>query len=83
MALGLPVVSTDVGGLPYLIEHEQDGLLVPVDLHEEMAKAVGKLLQDQQTATSLALRARKKVEGFDFGKVAQQWKGLLSDKSNV
>jgi len=83
MALGLPVVSTDVGGLPYLIEHEQDGLLVPVDLDEEMAKAVGKLLQDQQTATSLALRARKKVEGFDFEKVAQAWKRLLSDKSNV
>ena len=28
MALGLPVVSTDVGGLPYLIENNIDGVLV-------------------------------------------------------
>jgi len=81
MALGLPVVSTDVGGLPYLITQGEDVILVPADLDEEMAKAVGKLLQEQQTATSLALRARKKVEGFDFEKVCAQWKNLLADGS--
>ena len=28
MALGLPIISTNVGGIPYLLEHEKTGLLI-------------------------------------------------------
>jgi len=77
MALGLPVVSTDVGGLPYLITQGEDGILVPADLDEEMAKAVVSLLERPEKAKRLASCARKKVENFSYEKVARQWKRLL------
>ncbi len=40
MACGLSVVSTNVGGIPYLLEHEVDSLLVPPDDAQAMALAV-------------------------------------------
>ena len=40
MACGLCVVSTDVGGLSFLLEHEGDALLVPPDNPKAMAAAV-------------------------------------------
>src|SRR5690606_13913603 len=43
MALGLPVVSTNVGGLPYLIDHEKDGLLVEPDSVDGFVGAIKRL----------------------------------------
>src|SRR5690606_12202159 len=44
MACGLCIVSTNVGGIPYLLEHELDALLVPPDDPEAMAAAVRRIL---------------------------------------
>jgi glycosyltransferase involved in cell wall biosynthesis len=41
-AMGLPVVSTDVGGIPHLLKHEQTGLLVPSEDVVAMADSVGR-----------------------------------------
>jgi glycosyltransferase involved in cell wall biosynthesis len=54
MASGVPVVSTDVGGVPYLVEHERTALLVPPDDAEAMAKAALRILHDR----TLAIRLR-------------------------
>ncbi|NJY63588.1 glycosyltransferase family 4 protein [Salinimicrobium sp. CDJ15-81-2] len=78
MALGVPVVSTHVGGLPYLISAAIDGLLVPPNDPEKMAAAVKNLLQDPQRAHERTLAARKKVEAFDWDRVKSSWKDVLS-----
>ena len=44
MAMGLPVVSTDVSGIPELIHHNRNGLLVRQQDHESLAKALGRFL---------------------------------------
>ncbi len=77
MALGLPVVSTNVGGLPYLLEDGKDGLLVPPANPKAMAQAVVSLLKDERRAVHQAKRAREKVEAFDVKVVVEQWKKLL------
>ncbi len=77
MALGLPVVSTNVGGLPYLLEDGRDALLVPAADPEAMVQAVASLLCDSQRAVDMTKRARKKVEFFDVNVVVEQWKKLL------
>ncbi|WP_246035914.1 glycosyltransferase family 4 protein [Winogradskyella algicola] len=78
MALGLPIVSTDVGGLPYLISHNEDGLLVPPNDVDAMLNAIIKLKEDQNLKNKLVINARKKVEKFDWKQVKVKWETLLS-----
>ena len=77
MALGLPVVSTNPGGIPFLIEQERDGLLVDVNDVEAMVAKIRLLLRDPNHAISLAKAARSKVEGFDWDQVKLKWQELL------
>ncbi len=77
MALGLPVVSTNVGGIPYLVEENKDALLVDVDDAEAMAEKISLLVENPEKAVALAENARKKVEGFDWGNVQSKWFELL------
>lgn len=78
MALGLPVVSTQVGGIPYLIEHQQEGLLVPPKDPKAMAEALFQLLEDATLVESLTRNARAKVATFDWELVKKQWIKLLT-----
>ncbi|WP_274475866.1 glycosyltransferase family 4 protein [Mangrovimonas aestuarii] len=77
MALGLPIVSTNVGGMPYLIEDNKEGLLVPANDEEAMADAILRLHGDSTLTESLALAARKKVEDYDWEVVKGLWKEVL------
>lgn len=77
MASGLCVVSTNVGGVPYLLEHEQDALLVPPADPQRMADAVRRLLTDPNIARRLSHNARKKAEQFDWSVMFPQWEKLL------
>jgi glycosyltransferase involved in cell wall biosynthesis len=69
MACGLCVVSTDVGGLPHLLENERDALLVPPNDPEAMAAAVRRVLSDPALARSLSTNARAKALSFDWSRV--------------
>jgi glycosyltransferase involved in cell wall biosynthesis len=78
MAAGLCVVSTDAGGMPYLIDNGEDGLLSPTDDAEAMARNVNSILLDSSLASRLSYRARKKAEGFDWEFVLPRWTDLLN-----
>jgi glycosyltransferase involved in cell wall biosynthesis len=77
MALGLPIVSTRVGGIPYLIEDHIDGLLVPPNNSESFVDAIGKLCTVAELGSTLSTQARKKAEAFDWQKVKVHWLTLL------
>lgn len=77
MALGLPVISTSVGGVPYLIENEKDGLLVLSEDKDAFIRAIGELLTNPGKALMIANNARKKAERFDWQNVKQDWVKLL------
>lgn len=77
MSLGLPVISTNVGGVPNLIEHNVDGMLVSENNEKGMAEAVTELLKDQERAVKIAQNARAKVEQFDWELVKEKWNRLL------
>jgi glycosyltransferase involved in cell wall biosynthesis len=78
MACGLCVVSTNVGGIPYLVEHEKDALLVPPDDPEAMAAAVRRILTEPGLAERLSRNARQKAEQFDWAIILPQWEALLT-----
>jgi glycosyltransferase involved in cell wall biosynthesis len=76
MACGLCVVSTNVGGIPYLLEDEKDALLVPPGDPEAMASAI---LTEPGLAKKLSMNARKKVEHFDWSVILPQWESLFQE----
>ncbi|HLU08246.1 MAG TPA: glycosyltransferase family 4 protein [Oceanobacillus sp.] len=77
MACGLCVVSTNVGGIPYLLDDEHDALLVPANDAGAMADAVRRLLTQPDLAMRLSSNGRAKAESFDWGAIYPQWESLL------
>ena len=77
MACGLCIVSTRVGGIPYLLEDEKDALLVPPDDPPAMAAAIRRILTQPALAQRLSWNARRKAETFDWSQVLPQWEDLL------
>jgi len=66
MATGLPVVSTDVGGVPELVEHDLNGLLAPEKDPLALANALERLLGDASLRASFSAGARRHIlEHFD------------------
>jgi glycosyltransferase involved in cell wall biosynthesis len=78
MACGLCIISTNVGGIPYLLEDEHDALLVPTDDPSAMAKAVQRVLTEDGLADRLSCNARRKVEQFDWSYILPKWERLLT-----
>ena len=73
MAMGLPIVATNVGGIPELIRDGIDGLLVPPDANA-LASAMARLLDQPRLAQTLAFSARSKLDtSFSMHITAQRW----------
>jgi len=62
MAMGLPTVSTQVAGIPEIIEHEQTGLLVPPHDAHALADGIGRLLAHPVDAWQMGARGRQRAE---------------------
>ncbi|HEX8118389.1 MAG TPA: glycosyltransferase family 4 protein, partial [Pyrinomonadaceae bacterium] len=78
LATGLCVVSTNVGGVPHLLEDGRDALLVPPRDAGAMAAAVRRLLKDAALAERLSRAGLMKAAGFDWSRVFPQWEELLA-----
>jgi glycosyltransferase involved in cell wall biosynthesis len=62
MACGRPVIGSDIGGIPYVIDHEQNGLLVPPRDVPALASACRRLLQDDALCARLGQNGRRSTE---------------------
>jgi glycosyltransferase involved in cell wall biosynthesis len=77
MANGMCIISTDVGGIPYLVNHGENGLLVPQDDHQAMTDAVRQVLTNPSLASHLSENARKTAENYDWSAVLPLWETVL------
>jgi glycosyltransferase involved in cell wall biosynthesis len=59
---GLPVVTTSVGGIPWMVNDGVSGLLVPSDDHVSLADAVTRLVESPEMAMNIARNARAIAE---------------------
>lgn len=69
MACGVPVVTTDVGGIPFLVRHERTALLVPPDAPEAMAAAALRVLDDAPLAAALGEAGLEEVRRYAWPSV--------------
>lgn len=77
MALGLPVVSTNVGGIPFLLTDNENALLVDDDDTNQMVAAILKLLENPPQSKKLSIEARRYIEQMDWEIVKKKWNELL------
>ena len=67
LALGTPVVSTDIAGIPEVVRNGDTGLIVPQRDPHALAEAIDRLLTDADLRVFLAGQARKLIEAeFDI-----------------
>jgi sugar transferase (PEP-CTERM/EpsH1 system associated) len=77
MARGLPVVTTQVGGNPEVVDQDATGLLVPARDAEALARAVSALLADPERGRQLGLAGRRRVENcFDIRKMMERYEAM-------
>lgn len=78
MALGLPVVTTNVGGIPFLLTHNENAILVDDNDVNAMSEAIGGLVSDNEKTKQLAFNARIVVEKMDWNFVKKDWDLLFN-----
>ena len=69
--LNVPVIGTDVGGIPELIKNNETGIIVPPENPSKLAQAINELLSDKEKAEKLA------VNGNAFVKNNMTWNVVL------
>lgn len=79
MALGFPVVSTNAGGLPFLIEDGKGGFLVGKNDTQAMVNKIVEIFENQKVRMLVTTNARKKAESFDWQVVKQQWQSVFNE----
>lgn len=79
MALGMPVVATDCpcGGPAEIIEHEGNGLLVPIKDPEALAEGICRLIEDDALAERLGENARRIADRASSEVIFAQWRDYL------
>ncbi len=80
-ALGLPVVSTDVGGVPDLLTDGETGLLVPDNDDRAMADGICRLLHEPALAARLSEKGRELAARSSWELVRPQWEAVISEVS--
>ena len=79
MMVGLPCISTDYPGANELIQHEENGLLVPCDNADALAETVIKLLGDQAKMEKLAQNAKESARQYHADIVLEQWRKVIEE----
>jgi glycosyltransferase involved in cell wall biosynthesis len=76
-AAGLPVVTTNAGGIPYIVEHEHTGLLVDCDDDAALARQALRLLHEPGLASRLSLTSRQEcLTRYVWSAVRAEWERL-------
>jgi glycosyltransferase involved in cell wall biosynthesis len=83
MAIGLPVVATNVGGIPEVLENEVTGLSVPAKNAEKLKEAIIRMLEDKTLREICAADAKKLIyDRFNVNKNVNQLYDLLVGVKN-
>ena len=80
-ACGLPVVSTSVGGIPYMTRHGEDAMLAPNEDAAQLAEHMVTLLRDDALCARLIRQARSRIQDHSWAPIYSKLLGLYHDES--
>lgn len=78
-AAGLPIVTTNAGGIPYIMTDGETGLMVERNDHAGLAEAAIRLLETEGLARKLARRAHEECRKYSWEAVRDEWLSLYRD----
>ncbi len=76
---GLPVVSTAAGGIPYIVENGETGLLVETNDYEALARQAIRLFEDEDLARIIVRKAFEESKKFRRENVRDDWLKLYKN----
>lgn len=79
---GVPVVTTEAGGIPYILWHEETGLLIGLDDHVAMAMNAIRLLEDDALAQRLVQRGQAECVKYSAAVERRSWISLYKKLVN-
>jgi len=80
MAAGLPVIATNVGGVPEIVEDGRTGILVEVDDEKTLARSIELLIEDPEKRRKMGSLGRKRVTSlFSIEKMVSEYEKLYED----
>jgi glycosyltransferase involved in cell wall biosynthesis len=76
----VPVIATDIGGLPELVVHDETGYLFPIGETERMAEAAVDLLRDRERHETFGKKARDRaVQVFNAKRIIPQYEAFYEE----
>lgn len=77
MAAGLPIIASNRGGIPEIVD--EAGILIDPEDVDELANALGQLLDDRIAAQKYAKMGYQRfMKKFNWGVIASQWQSILN-----
>lgn len=76
---GLPVITTDAGGIPYIVKEGGTGFLVKMGDHAALAERALRLLADPELAAGVTARARASCGEYTWDAVRGRWQSLYEE----
>ncbi len=77
MAVGLAVISTNVGGIPFLLKNDENALLVSDNSVSEMVFAIQTIIENPNKMKAIVNNARLLSETFDWKNIKLKWSEIL------
>lgn len=83
MAMGLPIISTRVGGIPYVVEQGKTGLLTEYGDIDATAAAMEMLLKNDTIRTQYAQNALTSAQRYKWTHIAEEIVKLYNDTTTI
>ena len=78
MAMGTPVIASQVGGLAHLVENNETGFLVPPRCTGALAERILQILSDRALRRCLSLNAREHAQQYNWANIVDQMSDVYS-----
>jgi len=82
-ACGLPIVTSNAGGIPYMVENERTGLIVECNDSDGLAQAALRLFAEPNLTTRLINEGRRECNKYSWAAVRDQWLDLYFQLADV
>ena len=84
MASGKPVISTEVGAIPEIVDNDKTGIIVPPRDSKAFADAILKLVEDKEVRIKMGMEGRKKAErGYDWDTIVERYEMIYESLSSL